>query len=456
MTTMKKMVSLLLAAMMLLCMANVAMAEETAKNDSITITSAKEGETYSIYKLFDLTVDSETAPKAYTYTVNSAWAAFFEGAGKDYITITNGAVTAISDAEDMAAAAAAYAEENGIPTAQADVTVGEGVTTAVFDGLANGYYLITSTLGTIAMTETTPDASDVTIGEKNPEDTISKTVQEDSTGEFGASNDAQIGDTVNFKSVATLVPGTRNVVIHDTMTDGLTFAAGSVQIEGLTAGTDYTVNEEPTDECTFEITFTDSYVEALEDSVALTITYSAVLNENAVANGPVIVDQTNTTEITYGDAQSVSSQTTTTTHKLTVNKYAEGIDNLADAEFQIKVGNEVVKLKKIDDTNYVVDPAGTVESFVTVASGDIVIWGLDSDEYTLVETKAPAGYNPLSQPVEVTVNADNSTVVDVLNNTGNQLPSTGGIGTTIFYVVGGLLAVMAVILLVTKRRMGEN
>ncbi len=464
---MKKCISILLALLLVLSLNVTAFANgetaEATKNDSITITGAKAGETYKLYKLFDLKVDSETAPTAYSYTVNSDWANFFKaaegetpaGPGNQYVTINEaGYVTAISNAAALAKAAA---EWSGKPDAAKTVTVVEGETTAAFSELDDGYWLITSSLGTIAMTDTTPDKNAVTIAEKNPEDTVIKHVMEDSTGDYGTENDAQIGDTVEFKSIVTLYPGTRSVVVHDEMDSGLTFTAGSVAIADLAEGTDYSVNENPDDDCTFEITFADSYIAGLTAITEVTITYSAVLNENAISSGEdgvAIVEQKNTARVAFGDSQSAESQTTTTTHKFSVFKFATGeTTNLAGAVFELQKAGTVMKLTKLDNNNYRVDPNGTETTFVTVADGDIVIWGVDSDgDYSLHETEAPSGYNVLTSDVNVTVNANNSTRSEIENKTGAELPHTGGIGTTLFYVIGGLMAAGAAVVLIAKKR----
>ena len=231
-----------------------------AKNDSITVNNAKAGETYELYKLFDLKVNNEENPTAYSYTVNSDWTAFFtgDGAGAAYVTIENGYVTAVSDAAALAKAAAAWTGKPSTPVQT--VTVAEGEDTAVFSGLTDGYWLITSTLGTAAMIETTPYASAVTINEKNPKDSITKQVKEDSSDSYGSANDAQIGDTVEFQSVVTLLPNTRKVSVVDTMGSGLTYTAESVAVGDLTEGTEYTLEENATG---FVITFTDTYINSL-------------------------------------------------------------------------------------------------------------------------------------------------------------------------------------------------
>lgn len=456
---MKKTFAILLALIMVLSLATTAFAAGT---DTITVNGTVKDETYTIYKMMDVTVDDPANPTAYKYTVATEWVDFFTtGAGKDYVNIdgTDGHVTWKDgmDTEakmiEFAQKAAAYAAgKTGI------VQVATG-TSVEFTGLDHGYYLVTSTLGTKAMVETTPRDSAVSISEKNPVDTIEKKVQEDSNSAWVDSNDAQVGQTVNFKSTATLQPYTRNVKIHDTMDAGLTYN-NDVVIEGLTAGVDYIVLDTPDAGDTFTIQFTEAYLESLTATTILTVTYSAVLNEKAIvtdSTGTAIVDQDNKTTITYGDKQSVESETTTTTHSFSVYKHAAGQDdNLAGAKFSLKVGTEVVKLIKIDDNNYRVangDEEGAITEFVTVEEGDIVIWGVDADTYYLTENEAPAGYNKLSADVEVKVDAGTAYRADIANNSGSTLPSTGGVGTTMFYVFGSMMVVGAAVVLVTKKRM---
>lgn len=451
----KKLISLVMALVMVLALSTSAM----AANDSITINNAKPGETYTLYKLLDLEVDNADNPSAYSYTVNEDWAEFFAADSvAAYVTFTGEYVTGISDAAALANAAANWADK---PDPIDTVTCAKDATTVVFENLDDGYYLITSSLGTLAMTETTPSKTEVIINEKNPQDTIEKEVKEDSTEKYGKENDAQVGDTVDFHSTATLYPNTRNVVIHDTMDSGLDLIQDSVNITGLTKDTDYKVEFGTADGCDFEITFTETYLSNLTAATTLTVNYEAVLNENAIVkgeNGVAIVDQYNKTKVTFGDAQSVEDQTVTTTHKVTVNKYAEDIEDLAGAVFSLKKGDAVVLLIKLDDNNYRVAKSGeadAVETFTTVATGDIVIWGLDTDtDYTLVEITAPNGYNTLTNPVNVTVNADNSSQVNIENQSGTELPSTGGMGTTVIYIAGGLLVAAALIMMINKRRAG--
>lgn len=456
---MKKIISVLLALVMTLALSVSALAAGT---NTITVTGAQKDETYNIYKMLDLSVDLDKG--AYTYTVNEKWAAFFAegGAGAAYVTITNGYVTWKDDKKDAVSmeafgkAAAAYVADKSITPAVIALTP-DADKNITFEGLDSGYYLITSTNGTLAMTATTPKNPNATINEKNPDSTIDKKVQEDSTGKWGTNNSAQIGDTVNFQVTITVKKGAKNYVMHDKMDDGLTPNINSITVNGLTKGTEYTVAEKPSDGCTFHVVFTQSYLDTITADTALTITYSAVLNEKA----EVGTSENNKAQLTWGNNSSTTwVNTQTDTYQFAVLKYAAN-DNeknpLAGATFQLKDANgNVVKLIKISDTEYRVangNEAGAVESFITVGSGNVTIKGVDLDKYTLVETSAPAGYNLLKDPVEVTVGADNALVVEVANQSGTELPSTGGMGTTIFYVLGGVLMAGAFVLLVVRKRM---
>ena len=471
---MKRFATFLLALVMILSLAIPAFAE--GENNTITINNAKSGETYAIYKMFDLeSIDNSTEPATYTYKVNASWAAFFAegGTGAQYITKNPaGAVTAISDAAALAKAAATW---TGKPKATEETKAVSA--TVAFENLADGYWLITSTLGTKAMAYTTPVNPTVEITEKNEEPTIEKFVQEDSTGNWGKENDAQIGDTVNFKSTVKIVKGARNVVVHDFMDAGFTLIADSISIEGLTKGTDYTVltKDEIKNTWNFEITFNQDWIDAYDfgeaGSEEFDITYSATLNWYPVSMGNPSSTK-NKTYVSYGqDSESEEDETVTKTHKFTVNKYATGIENLAGAVFELRKNGEVVKLYRLGNSNiYTVEqgheksePDMIVESFTTIDSADIIILGVDSDDdYTLVEIQAPVGYNMLTEAVPVVWTEENeegnpvdinNTVIDIENKSGTELPSTGGVGTTMFYIFGGILVLAAVVLLVTKKRM---
>ena len=481
-----------------LCLAMSSMSVFAAADYSITVNGAKAGETYTAYKMLDLSVNDPENPTAYRYTVNSAWTAFAEtNEFKAVYTVdAQGYVTSTVSSEDtwsaksalsiLAEKAAAYAKANNI-TAAGSVTIAAGETSGKINLTSAGYYIVASTLGTRAMIDTTPANSAVTMNEKNSVDTITKEVQEDSTSTWGENNDAQIGDIVNFKSKVTVVPRTVNLVIHDTMDRGLTFSGNdSIKLytdaecsQALASGM-YTIKDTPDNGDTFTIKISDDYAKSTTSDADIYITYTAKLNKEAITSAPAIQAQDNTTKVSFGNGtESTVDKTTTTTHKFAVRKYDKKTNKrLAGAVFQVKKGGNVVNLIKLDDMNYRVADAketGTpsshandgeintvsanslVSDFVTVASENIVIWGVDSDnDYSLVEIQPPKGYNKLAEAVSVTVEANNTTVVEVGNSAGVELPSTGGMGTTIFYILGALLVIVCGIVLVARRRMAAK
>ena len=500
----KRILALVLAFVLCMAMGTTAFAagqDDTAAPDySITVQNAKAGETYSAFKMLDLNVDDPTDPKAFRYTVNPAWTAFAQTDAfkaiytvdlQGYVTTTQTdqpAWSGESNFSKLIDAAAKYAADNHIPAA-GSVTVAAGADTGKIELTQAGYYVVTSTLGTRAMIESTPSKAAVTINEKNEEDSIEKTVKEDSTQEYGESNDAQVGDTIEFKSKVTVAARSINVKVHDTMDSGLTLNPNSIKLytdEALT--TEYTgatikTGSDAGDD-TFTIEIPDSFAATAIASQQLFIVYTAELNKAAVKkddSGVAIVGQKNKTTVTFGQSTtSTEETTTTTTHKFEVHKYSNSpqVDPLADAVFELKKNGVVVNLMKLDNNNYrVVDdtetgaasshandgeiadiPANSIVSdFVTVSSGNIVIWGVDSDkDYTLVEKQAPKGYNMIAGDNPVDVKTDDQGKVDAENNTGAELPSTGGIGTTLFYVIGGVLVIGAAVLLIAKRRMNDR
>ena len=231
---MKKFFSLLLVVVMLFSMSTTAFA---ASNGSITIDNAVVGETYTIYRLLDLeSYNSDSG--AYAYKANTVWESWlktqttylsFDDQG--YVTWVDGA-----DAAAFAKAAKEYATTNSIAN--------QGTATATsanveFTGLELGYYLVDTTLGTLCSLDTTDPS--VTIKEKNEKPLIKKEVEEDSTGNYGETDDANIGQVVNFKTTVTAKKGAEGYVVHDILSEGLTLNKDSISITGLTKDTDYTV-----------------------------------------------------------------------------------------------------------------------------------------------------------------------------------------------------------------------
>lgn len=473
----KAFLGILLSLVMVFALAMPAAAE--GETGSITINDAVVGQTYTIYQILDLESYNASA-NAYAYKATTAWNTFInsdaikgtyvEVDAQGYVTWKDGA-----DAAAFAKAAQKYAKDNSIAN-QGSVTA--TTTTVSFTGLDLGYYLVDTTLGTLCSLDTTNP--DVVMEEKNEVPTNVKTVEEDSTGNYGEKNDADIGQTVNFKSTINAQAGAENYVFHDTMSDGLTYTGVTgITLNGTAVdASNYTVvTEGLTDGCTFEVRFTQAFCDTLKANDQIVISYTAILNEKAVIAGD---GNPNTSKLSYGDSSNTKytpdSQTKTYTWDVDVFKYTmngETEKALAGATFtlsknadgsnpiaRVSEGNNVYRVAKTGET-------GTVTEITTDATGKFTIKGLDADTYYLTETAAPAGYNKLAGPVTIVIGENgvvNGTTeapqgvdeVKVLNQSGTELPSTGGMGTTIFYVLGGVLVLVAVVLLVTKKRMNKK
>lgn len=467
----KRIASVLLALVMALSLITTAFA--AGETGSITINNAVVGQTYTIYQILDLESYNKDSG-AYAYKATADWSAFINsGAIKGtYVNVdAQGYVTWVKDADVAAFAklAQGYAAKNSIGN---QGTKKANSTTVEFTNLDLGYYLVDSTLGTICSLDTTNPS--VIIKEKNSQPTVDKQVQENSDGTWGDTNDANIGDTVNFKTTINVVDGQpKNYVLHDKMSDGLTFDAGSVEVKigdrTLTPGSDYTLIANPKDGCTFEIEFKEN---VLKPNDVVIVTYSATLNEKAVIYPE---PNTNETKLVYGEGSETTwDETKTFTYQFDLVKTKTDNTVLNGAEFKLydakTEGNEIALIDEGNGVYRVATAAEkAAEGFVsaTIKAGKVTIKGLDSGTYYLEETKAPAGYNVLAERVEVKIDHANLTAtvegdtyvsggVQVINQTGAELPSTGGIGTTIFYVVGGLLVVAAGVLLVTRKRMSKS
>lgn len=461
--TFKKLFAALLAAALVLAMAVPAFAETNATKGSIKIDHTVSGETYTIYRMFKL--DSYNAESnTYSYTVEPAWETFFStGAGSSYIDLdSNGHPTwkTGADAAAFAKAALTWAADKKISGTKETAT-GDTVT---FSDLDLGYYLVDSSLGALCgLNTTTPN---VTIEEKNGQPTIEKKVKSHYDG-WAEKNTAKIGDTVEFKIVVHVEAGAQSYKVADTMSDGLTFNSSSLKVTykdaPATANSDYTL-EPGKNGTTFTLTFKDSYV-ADKVGEAIVVTYNATLNDKAVVTG-----NKNKATLGYGTNKTVESETTTYTYEFDLVKVDGATKKLLNgAEFKLydaENGGSVIKVVPVAGGYRVAngDETGAVDTIKV--NGKVHISGLDKTTYWLEETKAPDGYNMLTErkPVSLTNGSNNTTLtsstwseadhgVAVENNAGTVLPSTGGMGTTLFYVIGGGLMVAAVVLLVTKKRM---
>ena len=504
----KKIAAIMFAFMMVVSMScNVKAVEgnATTTKGTITITGAKEGETYKLYKILSLESysytenDKDNGNYAYTLTSNG-WDSFIKGAGvlNEYFEFdeTNTYLTWKGDksparVKEFAQLALKYArnEANQLQPVQPVQTATSD--TVTYSGLDLGYYLVDSSMGTLcALTTTNPT---VEIQEKNTAPTVEKKVGNSTDNVNSENNTASIGDKVYFKTTITAQPGAQNYVLHDKMDAGLTFNEDSVKVnlrkkgtsndQNLTKETHYnveTTNLDNTDpKCTFHINFFQSLCDSLGADDTITVTYSATLNENAVIAGK---GNENETWLKYGDSQNTQHKTTTTkTFEMNVFKFYKDKKNsdketgLAGATFKLTKDSkdaENISFVKTSDKNAAEDvyrvakkgDAGTVITITSPDSGKFKIQGLGAGTYNLTETQQPAGYNKLSGPVTVVIdengkvkvkkgaNLEDATEVKVENKTGTVLPSTGGAGTTMIYLVGAVLVLGSGVVLATKRR----
>lgn len=493
---MKKLITLLAVLTLALAMAVPAFAASgtASSTGTITIDNAVTGTTYKAYRIFDLesydtnkdvysyklntnwkdfpaystTIDSNTVSAADFFSVNSAGYIEWNGAKKDA-------------GADFAKLAKAFAVEKSIAC---DGTKTATDATVTFTDLTLGYYLVDTSLGSLCSLNTT--APSVTIKEKNSDTTIEKKIV--ITGTTGDekvdSNSAGIGDTVNFSITITVKDGApKNYVLHDKLS-GLTFDPDSLEVKvgttKLIANTDYTLETNPTDGDSFDVNFTNG---KLQTNDVVVVTYSATVATDAAIAG---AGNTNKAKLEYNGKHSTEEETTTYVWKLNVHKYALDSKNkevtLSGAKFVLyRMDGDTKEYAKL--TNNKIDgwvtDKGDATTLETNGAGDILIEGLNVGTYYLEETEAPVGYNKLTEPIEVKItatsdatgvsetveyrNQNDSTytpatdaTVKVLNKAGTQLPSTGGIGTTLFYVIGGVLMAVAAVLLVTKKRMNNK
>lgn len=439
-------------------------------NGSITINNAEDGHTYKAYQVLELE-SYNTGANAYSYKANAEWEDWLKNQ-KAYVSIdAQGYVTWVknADAAAFAKAALAHAEEASIePTATKEADNA----TVEFTGLNLGYYLVDTTVGSLCSLDTT--IPNVEMNEKNEIPPVKKEVKEDSTGNWGDKNTAEIGQTVEFQTTIGAKPGAESYVLHDVMSAGLTLDPDSIEAAGLTKGQDATsgdyhvVTTGLNDGCTFEVVFHQSYLDTIAKDTDIVVNYSAVLNEYAVIAGD---GNSNKTQLKFGedsDYETTWDETKTYTYKVDVVKTDGSNEVLDGAQFKLydaKTGGKEIALIKVSDGVYRLAKDGeTGVEYITTVNGQLEIKGFDANtNYYLEETKAPDGYNKLAERVEIAVKDTNidATVsggiwqeggIHVVNKAGSLLPTTGGMGTTIFYVAGGIIVVAAAGTLVYRKR----
>lgn len=493
---MKKLMAALLAVAMVCAMAIPAFAAggagATTGEGKITIDNAVIGHTYKIYRILNLQYN-ETA-KSFRYEKNNKWGAFVDEQSDKLAVDANGVVTwkeEVSAEKDgapiknLAIAAGQYVKDQGTALADDGSKVAAS-STVTFDNLPLGWYLVVSDLTSDAICSIDTTAKQVTIKEKNGVPTVTKEV-EYASGSWGQGNDGNVGDTVNFQTTIYVTDGNpTNYILHDEMSNGLDFKEDSIVVKKNDERfTDYTVVT-PTDNCTFEIKFNEN---SLHTNDKVVVTYSATINSNAVVG---TTGNENETWLKYGDnGETTHGKTKTYTWSFNIFKYFTDSNNdmqyLADVEFVLYRKDNTANKTEYAQFNSNNKLTGWTEAeneatkLKTNATSTVAVEGLDAGTYFLKEITTPGGFNGLTSDVEVKITSscniltgatyaveykmvneegftdtdEQEKVVPIENKRGTTLPSTGGIGTTIFYVVGGGLMVAAAILLITKKRM-EN
>lgn len=514
MNKLRKLTCLLLALMMVFAMTATASAADTTY--TITITNAQTGHTYEAYQIFTGDLAEKNGDKILS---NIAWGSGVKEAGK----------TALGDAAEKAASLKSEADAKAFAKEVAqylqnptESTAGTGSYT--ISGLSAGYYLVKDADNTLDNADDFYTAyimevvGDVTAKPKGDKPTLDKQIKHNDDGSWGVVGDNQIGDTVEFRTIST-VPDTTGYETYtywicDTMSEGLTSnvkSAADVIIKVNDNGDKvldanyYTVNANGN---TFTIDV--NILKAVKDGVLtnndeLYAYYSGVLNENAKVYDKG--NQDNAAHLEYsnnpnddGKGKSPEKKVYDWTFKMGINKVDKGGNALDGAKFVLSKSGTIkvtdlacddngaptattglIGLVKTSEGVYRIALAGDTDIVYVIEAGNPVIRGLDdSVNYYLYETKSPAGYNLLSEPVSFRIaagysedgsklSAGNPTVTigngepsttlstNVVNQSGAELPSTGGMGTTLFYVLGGVLVLAAVVLLVTKKRMrSEN
>ena len=500
----RKLASLLLALVMVFALATTAFAQEVTHTDgegSITISNATIGETYTIYKLFNATVSADNKSIAYTGEIPASLNTYFTADDNGYISAT----AAAKDGDHMSEALkAALKEWTAHATATATATSDGSVLN--FTGLAYGYYVVTTTQGNqaISVDSTMPN---VTIVDKNSSTPSKLTKTATATG---TDKSFSIGDTVtytvrfktsNYDGAGENAKKIVSYTIEDTLPE---FLSG-VHVTSIIVdndGDDKTTDDrkDVTDQFGEDKKIVIDWYDEDNDQfryangATIIITYTAVVTDEAAIDG---AGNTNKVTVTWatkdgdqpGPDKKLETEETIYTYAIALKKVNDKGVALPGAVFEFpfyvkSTADKGVYIYAGKDAG-----EGLTNQITTPDSGVIVVKGVKAGTYEIKEITAPAGYNKLTDSVTVTAVKTNSTsthttvyldkdgnkvdesakvtevkvdidtiaatAVVVVNKAGTELPSTGGMGTTIFYVLGSALVLGAVVLLVTKKRMSD-
>ena len=490
MKALKKAMSVLVSLLMIFTFALPAFADSTT---TYTITAPATKHQYEIYQIFTGDLNGEILS-------NVKWGENGTGTkGEAVASAVIDELTAVNSRPDSEKlnVVKKYAKLNN-PVA----TISNGAAYIA----AAGYYLIKDKDGSVTGADTYTTyivkvVHDVNISPKGSVPSFEKKVKDTNdtegvTSDWQDSADYDIGDAVPFKLEGTVASNyadytTYYFAFHDKAEAGLSFNADSVKVyvgSTLIPSTDYQLVTNPTDGDTFEVIFANlKTITAVKANSKITVEYTATLNADAVPGSQGNVNtahlefSNNPNKVHSGSGKPETGKTPDDsvivfTYQVVVNKVKANGDALTGAEF---------KLEKV----YKGGPNKTVAVVKTNGGTTFTFKGLDDGDYILTETKTPATYNTID-PIEFTVTANHEITwstearteilttltgnvtsgtadfmpdktegkltTNVVNQSGATLPGTGGIGTTIFYVIGGLLMAAAAVLLITKKRMNSD
>lgn len=499
---MKKLLSILLTFVMVFSFVGMTASATEETNGKITITKPAKDTEYNIYRI--LKVDTHTDDySSVTYRVADGWEAFFDMPEvQEYIAKDgNGAITGKSTFTQSTAPAFAklaieYAKNptNNVEP-YCDPIIANGSDDVVFSNLKLGYYLVDTSIGALCgLTTTQPNAS---VSLKNLTPTITKQVEEDSnagtdTSAWSNENTADIDQIVNYDVTIYAQAGAENYVYHDKFDDAFNLIydntkgggedgivvkyhkASPSETRNLQKGVEYTISTN-TNNCSFEIAFDQSFLSTLSAEDRIYILYSAKLNSNATSEGNI-----NEGWLSYGDNHKTATAVATTyTYGFEIVKTDAMSNMLAGAKFKLfanETDTEAISLVKLNDNSYrrateaeIAEGANVVtEIEVKLIDNKSIakVHGFDNDVYYLRETENPKGYNAMvgnkiitisNSDIEASFDADGAykpgTGVQVINQKGTVLPTTGGMGTTLFVSLGAIVVMGTGVLLVTKKRM---
>ncbi len=482
MKKMKKAAAMLMAATVAAAMPMTAMAA------SITVDTDKQlhdGEAYRAYKIFDYTSEDESATDnskvAYTISRDSAWKSIVEEytynsknaftltASKNdpnvYVVETN---TEITYDDTFAAAFAKYLSDR-VPDDASYIEAED----KQFGNLDRGYYFVNTTTGSLCSLVNSD--SEQTLKEKNSLPEVDKTADKST---------ASIGDTITYTITVTDGEGTETpIVVRDIAEAGLDVDVNSIEVKKIVNGVESTItaaddtySTSTDDDYTFKVTLSKELVEELDarkdaDNDKVVITYTAKLNGDAEIYYSLDESKTNdnTVNLTYYNHEIPGNTVGVATYKFDLVKTDMSLKGLTGAEFKLfksENGTDEVKVIKVSDGLYrVVANDDEEKEAVAIKAGKATVEGLGSETYYLEETVAPAGYNPLTVRQPVTIFNDSLVAADpvngvysedsgviVKNNHGALLPSTGGIGTTVFYATGIVVMAGAVFFVVRSKK----